>query len=286
MICESHIEEFKHKGFTVVHNAVGRAIVEKLKPRFAPLFSGKFPRGYPDDWSWRPDFGLPTVTRFLINAWKCDPGMAQLVLHPSFSKAAAMFAGWPGARVGNDSLWWKPPGANEIAFHQDASEWIPFLTPNDIVTCWIALDDCLEGVGTIQYVPGSHKWPLVPAGQCDLAKVRGPYYQRFAEATALSAGVQNFTVNSVIGSAGLCVFHHGLVWHGSERNSSPDRSRRSIAIHFLSSQTKYGSGEPKFIFARYKDDDSDALSEKHFPITWREDGYQSIGVPESPTSLA
>jgi phytanoyl-CoA hydroxylase len=137
-----------------------------------------------------------------------------------------------------------------------------------MVTCWIALDDCIEGVGTLQFVVGSHRWPLLRDVRAVLADLRRPPHERAAEATAIQAGIQDYKVESVTGSAGLCVFHHGYVWHGSESNTSATQMRRSLAIHYLSDITRYGNGTPKFLFARYKDD-TDELSSRHFPILWR-----------------
>jgi ectoine hydroxylase-related dioxygenase (phytanoyl-CoA dioxygenase family) len=282
MLSSSNCFEFGDQGFTIVKGALTGSTAAALKTRFEPLFYGKFPMGYPDDWAWRPNFGSPTAPRFLINAWKCDPLIAALVFHPALAKAAALLAGWNGARIANDSLWWKPPGSSTLGFHRDAAEWGGFLVPGDMVSCWIALDDCVEGVGTLEVIPGSHRWATVKDQNFVYRELTGPPYRRSAMAAAQRAGVQNCTIARVVGEAGLCVFMHGLVWHGSEENRSSESTRRAIGIHFLADETKYGEGRPKFIFARYKDDDSNLMSEKHFPITWRNDGYRSPGTSVVP----
>ena len=66
--------------------------------------------------------------------------------------------GWQGgARVVNDQVWAKPPGANPLTFHRDSAYFD--LVPEDIVTVWIALDDMRdEELGPLQYVHGSHRW--------------------------------------------------------------------------------------------------------------------------------
>lgn len=45
------------------------------------------------------------------------------------------------------------------ALHQD-SAYLDWLTPSDLLTCWIALDDTSADGGTIEFVRGSHKWRL------------------------------------------------------------------------------------------------------------------------------
>ena len=66
---------------------------------------------------------------------------------------------WPGARIGQDNVIWKPPGTKPLGFHQDDSynDWI---IPGEMLTCWIALDDTRAYQGTIEHVRGSHKWPM------------------------------------------------------------------------------------------------------------------------------
>ena len=67
---------------------------------------------------------------------------------------------WDGTRIAQDDVWWKPPnGARHVSFHQD-STYFTSISPNDIATLWIALDDTKSESGTLEYVPYSHKWKL------------------------------------------------------------------------------------------------------------------------------
>lgn len=50
---------------------------------------------------------------------------------------AAELAGWPGARVGQDDIWWKPPGTKAVSFHQDAP-YFDFLNPVRVPLLWLA----------------------------------------------------------------------------------------------------------------------------------------------------
>lgn len=68
----------------------------------------------------------------------------------------ARLGGWNGARVANDQVWAKPPGAAPITFHRD-STYFDF-TPPDVITVWIALDDMTEELGTLEYITKSHLW--------------------------------------------------------------------------------------------------------------------------------
>lgn len=75
----------------------------------------------------------------VINIWKSDEAFKSLVHSKRLGKLVAKLAGWPGARVANDQVWAKPPGASPLTFHRDTT-YFDF-APNEIVTVWIALDD-------------------------------------------------------------------------------------------------------------------------------------------------
>ena len=103
--------------------------------------SGKFDTGiYPDEWYWREGMSLPDVTRHMANAWKADLTIARLALSADVGLAAAQLAGWSGARLGQDTIWWKAPKTKPVAHHQDSS-FMDFLDPTETVTCWVTLDE-------------------------------------------------------------------------------------------------------------------------------------------------
>src|SRR3954451_25108740 len=116
------IESFREEGFLIVPRVLGMDTVERLRERFPLLFAGKFDTGvYPDEWYWREGMSLPDVTRHMANAWKADLAVACLALSADIGRAAATLCGWPGARLGQDTLWWKPPQTKPVSYHQDTS---------------------------------------------------------------------------------------------------------------------------------------------------------------------
>lgn len=73
----------------------------------------------------------------------------------------SLLMGWEhGARIGQDDLLWKPPGAKGVAYHQDggyiSDQFVPNV--NNSVTVWIALDDATTETGVVEYAKGSHDW--------------------------------------------------------------------------------------------------------------------------------
>ncbi|GJE80433.1 phytanoyl-CoA dioxygenase family protein [Methylorubrum thiocyanatum] len=281
------VERFRRDGFLVVERVLSDERITALRDSFPRLFAGRFDTGvYPDEWYWREGMSLPDVTRHMANAWKADLTIAKLALSADIGRAAAHLAGWSGARLGQDTIWWKAPKTKPIAHHQDSS-FMDFLDPTQTVTCWVTLDDTHQEAGTLEYVPGSHLWPLTPLptafhGQDD--------YRAPMRNAATSVGIEPPEPVFIAVPAGSCVFHAGEIWHGSGPNTTGDHMRRSVGIHMISPEVRFSDRPGGYIYRRYQRYDDPALDESFFPYTWSEqngrttwlDGYCEDGRRRQP----
>ena len=268
---EKHVEMFNRDGFVIVEDVLSSSEIDAARARFEPLFSGTFETGlYPDEWNWRMGRDRQDLTRQICNAWKSDLTIASIVLKPMVGEAAARLRGWPGAKIGQDNIIWKPPGTKPLGFHQDDS-YNGWIVPGEMLTCWTTLDDTKAGQGTIEYVRGSHKWPVAPpikqfhAPDDALADLRP---------AAEAAAVPDYEIVPIEVPAGAAVFHHGRTWHGS-RDNRGEKPRRSVVAHCISSAAKFHPSKVSYIYSRYKKRDSVEMDESYFPVLWREDGYRS-----------
>ena len=162
----------------------------------------------PDEWNWRSGRDDPTLTRQICNAWKSDLTIASIVLREDIGAACAELRQWPGARINQDNVIWKPPGTKALGFHQDDSyqDWI---VPPEMMTCWITLDDTKADQGTIEYVRGSHRWPVSqPVTQFHAPDDPLADMQLAADAAGETADIVPIEV-----AAGSAVLHHGRTWH-------------------------------------------------------------------------
>ena len=148
---------------------------------------------------------------------------------------AAELVGWSSVGSGQDTLWWKPTNGKAIALHQDDS-FMASLDPPTTITCWATLDDVSADGGTIEYVPGSHRWPLTEK----VTDFHASHDYRSAM-LACAAAIGHTTPESVPleVTAGSCVFHDGRIWHGSAPNANADTQRRSIGVHMLRGDVRY-----------------------------------------------
>jgi len=271
-IGEVEVDRFRRDGFLIVERFLSEGRVVALRERFPKLFAGRFDTGvYPDEWYWREGMSLPDVTRHMANAWKADLTVAKLVLSEDIGRVAARLASWAGARLGQDTIWWKAPKTKPIAHHQDSS-FMDFLTPAVTVTCWVTLDDTHRDAGTLEYVPGSHLWPLTPLpdafhGQED--------YRSQMKAAAEAAGVAAPEPVLIEVPAGSCIFHAGEIWHGSGPNATGDRMRRSIGIHMLPIDAEFSDRPGGYIYRRYQRTGDPTLDESFFPVLWSKSGART-----------
>lgn len=272
-LTDHNFEQFNRDGFLIIPQLLNEQAVGAVANRLEPLFCGKFETGvFPDEWYWREGLSLPDVTRHMANAWKCDRTIARVVLSEEIGRLTATLAGWQGARLGQDTIWWKTPGSKEIALHQDSS-YISFLDPPEMMTCWIALDETSSDAGTIEYARGSHRWFLQEEPGAFHAPAES--YHTDMDRAAAHMGIAKPEIVRVEVSAGDCVIHHGKVWHGSGRNTRMDKIRRSVGVHTLRADTQFKPHGAGYIYGRYKRVGDISLDESFFPVLWTQDGYRS-----------
>jgi ectoine hydroxylase-related dioxygenase (phytanoyl-CoA dioxygenase family) len=157
-----------------------------------------------------------------LGAWRIAPGLHDLLWNPAFVVAAAQLLDGP-VRFWHDQIFYKPAHhGGVVIWHQDYSYWTR-TTPVAHISCWIGLDDSTRENGCVHYVPGSHRWSLLPrtsfANKMDVVLDSLTPKQR-----------DQFKPVAIELKAGECSFHHPLMVHGSYANQTA-RPRRAVVIN-------------------------------------------------------
>ena len=279
---------FDEDGFLLIDRFIDAGTVERLRDSYERLFRGEWETGVmPDEVNWQAGRSREDLTRQICNGWKADRAIAAVVLREDLGRAVAELAGWPGARIMQDNVLWKPPGARPLGFHQDNS-YLAWFEPTELLSVWIALDDTSAEGGTMELVRGSHRWRRSPPAK----EFHGPEaYRAEMEAAAAAEGVTPDIVPVEV-AAGGGSFHHGWTWHGSgfNRNPAGGTPRRALVLHAMSCEARYvpsrfGTGNGP-VYARYRRLGSTAMDENHFPVLWREDGYRTPGLDDYVAGVA
>lgn len=177
-----------------------------------------------------------TVLFHALGAWRISPGFHDLLWCRRFTTAASQLLGGD-VRFWHDQLFCKPPRhGGVVAWHQDYSYWTR-TQPMAHLTCWIGLDDSGVDNGCVHYIPGSHRWDLLPitglAG--DMAAI-----QEVLDDDQWSQFQQPVAAVMPVGHAS---FHHPLMVHGSFENKT-DRPRRATVLNVVRDGVCSADDEP------------------------------------------
>jgi ectoine hydroxylase-related dioxygenase (phytanoyl-CoA dioxygenase family) len=175
-----------------------------------------------------------TVLFHALGAWRITPGFHDILWNPAFLMADSQLLDGP-IRFWHDQLFCKPARhGGVVAWHQDYSYWTR-TQPMAHLTCWIALDDAHRRNGCVCYVPGSHRWPLLPitglAGGMDAIQTVLTDQQK-----------QSFEVVYAEMPKGCATFHHPLMVHGSYENCT-DGPRRAVVLNVFRDGVKSDSND-------------------------------------------
>ncbi|MEP6922740.1 MAG: phytanoyl-CoA dioxygenase family protein [bacterium] len=170
-----------------------------------------------------------------LGAWRVTPGFHDLLWNPAFLVPAVQLL--KGAvRFWHDQIFYKPAHhGGVVAWHQDYSYWTR-TKPMAHLSCWIGLDDSTRENGCVHYVPGSHRWNLLPiTGLAD--------DMNSIQTVLTEEQKQDFRPVPIELKKGEASFHHPLMVHGSFGNSS-ERQRRAVVINVIRDGVVSATDEP------------------------------------------
>lgn len=170
-----------------------------------------------------------------LGAWRVTPGFHDLLWNPAFCVPAWQLLEGP-VRFWHDQLFYKPAHhGGVVIWHQDYSYWTR-TQPMAHLSCWIGLDDSTRENGCVHYVPGSHRWNLLPRE--DFANDMDTIQRVLSETQK-----GEFNPKAIELKKGECSFHHPLMVHGSFENRT-DRPRRAAVINVVRDGVRSFSDEP------------------------------------------
>lgn len=235
-LSEEQVTHFQERGYVAGVRILDEDQVDVLREQLALLIEPKHPGHalfyeFHSNESADPD----RILFHALGAWRIAPGFHDLLWNPAFTVPASQLLGG-AVRFWHDQLFCKPAQhGGVVAWHQDYSYWTR-TRPMAHLTCWIGLDDADQENGCLQYIPGSHRWALLPitglAGDMDaIREVLGDEQW------------QAFKPVPIELKKGEAAFHHPLLIHGSRENHT-DRPRRATVINVFRDGTLSDSNEP------------------------------------------
>jgi ectoine hydroxylase-related dioxygenase (phytanoyl-CoA dioxygenase family) len=250
---------FQENGYLEAGRLLEEAQIDALRAGLEDIRLGRNPRTgelyeIDDDYRRDPD---RNVFHFL-GAWLIDDAFHDLLWHGAISVKAAQLLGVRRARFWHDQVFYKPPRhPGVVTWHQDYSYWTRAY-PAGHVTCWIALDDATLENGCVHYVPGSHRWGLLP--RISLTKDMDAVKDFLTPEQAAA-----FRPQPMLVKAGGGLFHHSHMVHGSYANRS-EGPRRGVVLNFMKPDTRCGDGDKPLLVGVPLIPKGEVIAGDHFPL--------------------
>ncbi len=206
-----------------------------------------------------------------VNMWKRDPAYEAVIHNPNIVETARALLDTPQVRLWHDQIISKPPGDNaHFGFHQDFYFWP--ISPANIVSCWLALDDATVDSGCMHVMPASHDDPrfLPDAHAREAAEARAAREE--GRPVAETERVKRSQLDASHGKpvelrAGECMFHHCLNFHCTPPNVT-EGQRRALVMIFMAEGVLYDHAKsPNHILVpTIEVEDGEPLVGDGFPI--------------------
>jgi hypothetical protein len=234
-LSEEPVAFFHEHGYLAGLRLLSDEQVEVLREQLTPLTDPAHPAHdlfYEFHSNESPD--PATILFHALGAWRIAPGFHDLLWHPALLVPAWQLLGG-AVRFWHDQLFCKPARhGGVVAWHQDYSYWTR-TQPIAHLSCWIGLDDSTRDNGCVHYVPGSHRWNLLPitglAGDMEaIQTVLSPEQRRAFHPLAIEL------------KKGEASFHHPLLVHGSHQNTTGE-PRRAAVINLLRDGVRSASND-------------------------------------------
>ena len=235
-ITDEQVEFYREYGYLAGIKMLDDEQIEALREELRELLDPAHP-GHQLFYEFRSnEFADPAKVLFhALGEWRITPGFHDLLWNPAFTMPASQLLEGP-VRFWHDQIFYKPAyHGGVVMWHQDYSYWTR-TQPMAHLSCWIGLDDSTRENGCVHYVPGSHRWNLLPreefANDMDTIK------------KVLTEGqMREFKPVAIELKKGESSFHHPLMVHGSFENRT-ERPRRAAVINVFRDGVYSASDEP------------------------------------------
>ncbi len=235
-LSNDQVEFYKSNGYVAGIRMLDDHQIETLRAELDQLVDASHPRNklfyeYHSNESIDP----AKVLFHALGAWRISPAFHDLLWNPAFLIPATQLLSGP-VRFWHDQIFSKPAQhGGVVAWHQDYSYWTR-TTPVAHLSCWIGLDDATRQNGCVHYVPGSHRWNLLPI--TGLTDDMNSIHEVLSDVQRAE-----FKPVPIELKRGEASFHHPLMIHGSFGNRTYG-PRRATVINVFRDGVESASDEP------------------------------------------
>lgn len=252
---------YEENGFVRGPKVLNEQQIERLREALERIRSGENPRTgelYEVDEDY---IRAPNQNVFhMLGAWMIEEAFHDILFHPKITIPVSQVLRTPRVRFWHDQVFYKPakhPGV--VTWHQDYSYWTRS-TPARHCTVWIGLDDSTLDNGCVHFVPGSHRWKLLP-------KVSLTKDMDAVKSVMTAEQLEQFKPVPMLLKAGECSIHDCFTLHGSYGNVS-DIPRRAIVLNFMHPETRSADGTKPLLNNTPVVPEGSVIEGENYPIVY------------------
>jgi ectoine hydroxylase-related dioxygenase (phytanoyl-CoA dioxygenase family) len=222
-LSDEQVDFYREHGYLAGVRMLNDEQVEVLRDEVAALVDPKHPGNHLFyEFNSNESADPEKILFHALGGWRITPGMHDLLWNPAFTVPASQLLNG-AVRFWHDQIFYKPAHhGGVVIWHQDYSYWTR-TQPMAHLSCWIGLDDSTRENGCVHYVPGSHRWNLLP--RTDFANDMDAILDSLTPTQR-----QEFKPKAIELKKGECSFHHPLMVHGSYENRT-NKSRRAVVLN-------------------------------------------------------
>lgn len=235
-LSDEQVEFYREHGYLAGVRMITDTQIEALREEVAALVNPDHPGNHLFyEFNSNESADPQKILFHALGAWRIAPGLHDMLWNPAFTVPASQLLGG-AVRFWHDQIFYKPAHhGGVVIWHQDYSYWTR-TRPMAHLSCWIGLDDSTRDNGCVQYVPGSHRWNLLP--RADFANDMDAILDALTPKQK-----KEFKPVAIELKKGECSFHHPLMVHGSFENRT-DKSRRAVVLNVFLDGVKSASEAP------------------------------------------
>lgn len=268
VLTSEQIEAFERDGAVLARGLLDAGSLALLRAAFDELKASAY-----DLSDYYSDGGPKREGTSLVrdDNWMHSDAMRRVVLQSAIPAAAAAAMRSSTARIYEDLLIYKSPGADQpTPWHQDEPQWP--LTGRQMSSAWLCLEPVTRATGALRFVAGTHRGPMhipyVPAAQ-RAALEADMHHFTGGPIPAIDADPERYRVLSFDCEPGDVVLFHPRAIHGAF-GAERETARRTFSIRYIGDDVRW-QGKAS-VFHGWLNEislkDGDKVEAERFPLAW------------------
>lgn len=213
------VNQFETEGYLIVRSVWHADEIEEIRQAFEAISQRTIPGYFEPQTTGDEQDPLQRYPR-VMHPHRFDPLSKRYMLHPAVMAILHDLYG-EEALAAQTMFYYKPPGSRGQALHQD--NFYLKVEPGNCIAAWAAIDRCDEENGCMLLVPKTNTYEIVCPELSDASESFTTHYVKPPKQEKPIAAIME---------PGDILFFNGNLIHGSFRNKSKTRFRRSFISHY------------------------------------------------------